>query len=166
MKRSLICMAVCLGLAAGHVHAQDAPRRALAQELTNLMNTRETTEQKLAMVKQVVQMQMGRMAKAMGQAGLSEDMSAQADAIMAQELTWDKLKDGFIAIYADTFTEEELKGLIAFLKSPVGLAFIKKDPEVTKRSTDLLQATVLQIMMKIQAAMKTPAPAPAPQKGK
>ena len=161
MKKSLIVLAVCLALSAVSVHAQDAARHALAVELTGLMNTQETTEQRLAMVKQVVQMQLGRM-KAMGQGGLSDDIAAQADKIMAEELTWDKLKEGFIAVYAETFTEEELKGLIVFLKTPVGQAFVKKDPEVTKRSTELLQGTVMQIMAKIQASMKAPAPAAAP----
>ena len=44
-----------------------------------------------------------------------------------------------IKVYADTFTEEELKGLISFYKSPVGQKFIEKTPELMKRSMELSQ---------------------------
>jgi len=170
MRRSLVLMAVCLALAAGFVNAQETPRRALAEELMNLINMRENMEKVYAMLKQMIPAQMERTAQATGQPGVPANASPRMEKMMAlitQELSWDKLKDDYITIYADTFTDEELKGIIAFYKSPVGQAFIQKQPELMKRSMEVTQKVMIQLMPKIQAIMKeevAPAPVPAPPK--
>jgi len=74
--------------------------------------------------------------------------------MLAQEFSWDKLKEDYITLYAETFTEDEMKGAIAFYKSPAGQAFITKQPEVVRRSMELSQKMMMQIMPKIQAMTK------------
>ena len=91
--------------------------------------------------------------------------------VMSQELSWTNLKDGYIAIYADVFTTVELKGLVAFYKSPAGQAYALKQPELTQRTAMLTQEIMIRIMPKIQAmtkAMKagTAKPPSAPEQGK
>ena len=48
--------------------------------------------------------------------------------VIAHELTWEKIKDGYIRSCASTFTESELKDMVAFVKTPVGQAFVTKMP--------------------------------------
>ena len=82
---------------------------------------------------------------------------------ISREFSWDKMKEDYITLYADTFTEEELKGIIAFYKSPAGQAFIQKQPELMKRSMELSQKLMLKFMPAIQgAAMNPNKTAPAP----
>ncbi len=45
-----------------------------------------------------------------------------------KHMSWDSLKDDFIAIYMEEFSEEEIRELIAFYKTPVGRKAIKKMP--------------------------------------
>lgn len=54
-------------------------------------------------------------------------------------MNWDNVKQDYISVYVDTFTEQELKGIIGFYKSPAGKAFVKKSPEMMKRSMDISQ---------------------------
>ena len=58
-----------------------------------------------------------------------------------------------------------MQSIIAFYKSPAGQTLIRKQPELMKRSMELSQKTMLQVMPKIQAMardMAEPAPASTP----
>ncbi len=151
-------------------NAQEDTRRATAEELLNVMNVKESIEQSFAMVKKMIPAQMAQMKQATGETNIPSNVSSQTDKMMdmmAEELSWNKLKDGYIALYAEIFTDEEMKGLIAFYKSPVGQAFVQKQPEVMKRSMELSQKLMMQIMPKIQAMskeLKKTSPAPSDQK--
>ncbi len=61
------------------------------------------------------------------------------------------MKEEYITLYSETYTEPELKDMIAFYKTPSGQAFIKKQPEVLKRSFELSQKVMSGLMPKIQA---------------
>ncbi len=51
-----------------------------------------------------------------------------------------ELLDQIAALYAERLTAEELQGIIAFYKSPVGAKFIKLQPELVQQSMALGQA--------------------------
>ena len=128
--RTAIATLIVLGLGwhCGGVNGQDASRRALAEELLNEMDMKGTVEKSFAMIKKMMP---GQMEAAMKPAKEKSDMpSIPPDAgkhaatamdkvwdTVAQELTWESMKDDYIAIYAETFNEEELKGAIVFLAS-------------------------------------------------
>ena len=46
---------------------------------------------------------------------------------------WRQLTQEEIKIYADLFTADELRGLIAFYESPTGKAFRAKQPQIAER---------------------------------
>jgi hypothetical protein len=81
---------------------------------------------------------------------IMDKQQAKMIAIMKDELNWDKLKDGFVQVYRETFTQEEIDGIIAFYKSPAGQAFIDKQPELLKNSMALMQQRMGPMMQKIQ----------------
>lgn len=177
MKNGVLLGVLGIWLAAMCAGAQETTsKRALAEELLTLMNTQENIEKTFAMVKQMMPAQMEKMQQATGQTNMPTNISAQASAqtekvmeTMLQELSWDKMKEDYITLYADTFTEEELKGIIAFYKSPAGQAFIQKQPELMKRSMELSQKLMLKLMPAIQGAAMKPnetAPTPAIQQEK
>ena len=85
---------------------------------------------------------------------------------MAEALRWDKLKDDYVALYAETFTAEEMKDLIAFYKSPTGQAFTRKQPELTRRTVEMSQKLMMQIMPKIQAMAREMAEPASPPMAK
>ena len=128
-------------------------RRQLAEELLNLMNVRETTEKTFANIKQTMPDQMKKMGEAMGQTNRPAASPVNFDKMMdmiTQELSWDNMKEDYITLYANTFSEEELKGVIAFYKSPVGQAFSSKQSELASHSMEISQKMMLKIMPKIQ----------------
>jgi len=66
------------------------------------------------------------------------------------ELNWKKLKEDYIDVFMKTFTEEEIKGIIAFYKSSIGKRFVEKTPELMNQTMDITQGFIQEIMPRIQ----------------
>lgn len=154
MRKMVGSIAVMLVAGVLTVNAQETQRRAMAEELLNVMNMQDTIEKSFAMVKQMIPVQMEKMKEVTGTTNMPANAVSHVDKMMemfTEELSWNKMKDDYITLYAETFTEQELKDTVAFYKSPAGQAFVKKQPELIKRSMEISQKLMMQIMPKIQA---------------
>lgn len=69
--------------------------------------------------------------------------------IMRDELTFDKVKDIYVRVYRETFTQEEVNGLIAFYKSPAGKAYVEKVPSVMQRASAEMQSRIGPMVQKL-----------------
>jgi uncharacterized protein len=69
--------------------------------------------------------------------------------IMRDELTFDKVKDIYVRVYRETFTQEEVNGLIAFYKSPAGKAYVEKVPSVMQRAGAEMQSRIGPMVQKL-----------------
>jgi hypothetical protein len=103
----------------------------------------------------------GMMKASMQQATKGKPLSADEQAvldrqqakmagIMKDELSWDKMKDRYVQVYRETFSQEEIDGLIAFYQTPVGQSFVSKQPELTKRTLAIMQQRMAPMMQRIQ----------------
>ena len=155
MKRKVTATVACLLALATIVQAEDSKRDALAEQLLGAMQMQKTIEKSFEMVKQMIPAQMKQM-------GVSDEASSDKaqeamrktmDLVM-KEMSWDKLKGDYISIYAETFTEEELQGAIEFYKSPIGIKFTEKQPELMRKSMQISQKQMATLMPKIQQLTK------------
>jgi hypothetical protein len=73
---------------------------------------------------------------------------------MREELSWESLKPMYIEIYRDSFTQEEVDGLISFYQSPVGMAFVNKMPVVMQKSMVSMQSRLQPMVEKMKTAMR------------
>jgi len=154
MKR-IVVVAVAILFATGFsASAQDQSRRALAEELMTLLKVQENMEKSLTLMKQMVTAQIEQLKPLAGKSSVPPEVSGQMNKmidLVGQELSWDKLKDEYVSLYADLFTDGELKDMIAFYQTPSGQAFVNKQPELVKRSMDISQKMLTQVIPKIQA---------------
>lgn len=60
----------------------------------------------------------------------------------AKYLNWENLKDDFIQIYCDAYTEQELKEIYAFYQTPAGRKMVAKTPELTVKGMTITAAKV------------------------
>jgi hypothetical protein len=91
----------------------------------------------------------GRPLGADEQAILDRQQAKMSD-IMKEELGWEKMKDLYVQAYRETYSQEEIDGLIAFYRTPVGQSFVNKQPELTKRTMTILQQRMAPMMQRIQ----------------
>jgi hypothetical protein len=73
--------------------------------------------------------------------------------VMRQEFNWSTLKPIYVGIYRESFSQEEIDGLVAFYRSPAGQAFVNKMPVVTQKSMAAVQAMLGPLGQKMKAAM-------------
>jgi hypothetical protein len=70
--------------------------------------------------------------------------------VLNEELAWEKLEPLYIRVYRQSFSQEEVDGLIAFYRTPTGQAMINKMPVVLQNTFDELQQRMGPMMRRIQ----------------
>jgi hypothetical protein len=83
-----------------------------------------------------------------------EAMKEKVMDAMREEMTYEKTRPFLIRIYSESFTQEEIDGLIAFYESPAGRAFTAKMPVVMQKSMMLMQERMQPLMRRMEAAIK------------
>ncbi|MBA3592658.1 MAG: DUF2059 domain-containing protein [Polaromonas sp.] len=73
--------------------------------------------------------------------------------VMREEMNWPRMRPIYIQIYQESFTQEEINGLIAFYQSPAGEAFVRKMPVVMEKSMSIMQVRMAPMMEKMKAIM-------------
>jgi hypothetical protein len=73
--------------------------------------------------------------------------------ILRDQLSWGNLKKIYIPIYRESFTQEEIDGLIAFYSSPAGNALVVKMPIVAQKSMAATQQLIVPMMQQMQKAV-------------
>lgn len=119
--------------------AKEGPAKlALAERVFKALRVEESFHSRMDGMKQV-------MLKSMPTGGVLTDADKQlmtAAVARAGNAIWPEYRARAVAIYADTFTEEELAAIAAFYESPTGRNFIDKSrveltPKLTGAMTDL-----------------------------
>lgn len=77
-------------------------------------------------------------------------MNGKIAALLKDELNWNKMEPFYIKLYKDTFTQEEVNGIINFYKTPAGQAVLKKMPVLVQNSLVETQNRLRAIAPKIQ----------------
>jgi hypothetical protein len=129
------------------VRADEASKSAKAEELLQLTQGDQMLKMMEPMMKgMVAQMDKDMSAEQRAKVG---EMQGKMMALIAVRLS--KAKPALVKVYTDTYTEEEIDGILAFYKSPVGKAFLQKMPEVMQRSMPVM----MQMMGDLQPELKT-----------
>jgi hypothetical protein len=68
------------------------------------------------------------------------------------EMSWEKMKEAYIPLYQETFTQEEVDGMLAFYESPSGQAFMKKMTGVVENARLIMRQQLVPVMKTIQTA--------------
>jgi len=71
------------------------------------------------------------------------------NALIREEMSWEKLKDPMADAYASVYTESEVKDIIKFYKSPAGQKMLVKMPELMQASMGIVQNSMKNMMPKI-----------------
>ena len=75
-------------------------------------------------------------------------------AYVGEQMAWSTLEPEFVRIYCDLFTEEDLRGLIAFNRTPLGQKILKSTPELVRRSMAVGEARIQANMPEFQKRME------------
>ena len=128
------------------IHADEASKTAKVEEMFKVAKLDQLLGQTLEMVgTQMKSATFQRLAAAKlppEQQKTTEEFQGRAAKLITQTMSWDALKPIYIKIYAQTYTEAEIDGLLSFYKSPTGQAFVSKTPQVMSQANGIVQQRV------------------------
>ena len=148
MKRLLMMLA--LVLSAAPAAAQPEPPASEVEAVRELLQVSRTRDNFIRA------MELG-----MEQSGMGELTPAVRQVLrefMDEHFRYEDLEPEMIRMYTDLYTEEEIRGMTAFYRTPVGQRVIETLPELSAASQRMaqtrLQAAMPQLVERIMAAMQ------------
>ena len=78
-----------------------------------------------------------------------EDFRKKFKATMTEELSLAKIMSVYAQTYRDSFTQEEVNGVIAFYKSAAGKAVTEKNPDVMRKAAGLTEGRITVMTQKL-----------------
>jgi hypothetical protein len=70
--------------------------------------------------------------------------------LVKTRMSWEKMRPEYVKIYSETFTEEEIDGMLAFYQSPAGRSMMQKMPALMAKSIAMAQAQMKDLIPEIQ----------------
>lgn len=141
MKKILLVLALTL-FGAGRAAAQEHTpgHLAAATDLLQLMNVQASVD---ASIDAMMRIQMEQ------NPALAPFEQTMRD-FFAKYMSWEALRDRYVDLYADTYTEDELREMAVFYRSPVGQKVARATPDLLTRSAKLGEETVQAHMSELQ----------------
>jgi len=156
----IVCAIVIVFLGAATAPADEKERRReIAADLLDALDMKATLAASMETMKTMMTGQIQQMQK---QVPATAARSPQANAfqermmertmeLVSEELSWETMRESYIEVYAETLTEEEMEGLTVFFRSPVGQAYVRKQPELMQRAAAVTQKATAGMVPKIMA---------------
>ncbi|MGF1485381.1 MAG: DUF2059 domain-containing protein [Opitutales bacterium] len=140
--------------------ADNSARHDLAQRMIDAFGFQE---QYAAMLEPYKEMTLNMVRESMAQEGIA--MNAEQEAVyeeylgklfevMYTEMNLDALEAEMVRIYAQSFTEGELRAAVDFFESAAGKAFMEKSPTVSAELLQYMQTAMSSMMPKLQSLMQ------------
>ncbi|MGA8280353.1 MAG: DUF2059 domain-containing protein [Desulfobacterales bacterium] len=139
-----LCIA-SLGYANSQTHRQAAEEVLRLTKVDKMLGPLVDQIQQVQ-IQQLQQMNLSREAYSAAQRYLQ-----RINDLVAREMQWQEIKNDYIGLYTDAFTEQELHQLIQFYSTPLGRKVVDKMPVLMEQSMQLGQKKMMNIMPEIQA---------------
>lgn len=128
-------------------------RLAEAKKIFQAMKFKETVGEAIdAQMKAVMDMQRQQLAQSgspLAEDGEYMDFMETAMRQMMQDIDWETIQTSMERVYAETFTEAELKGITEFYSTPSGQAMIEKNTELQQKSMQAMMPAIMEASQKM-----------------
>lgn len=158
MTPKLLTLLTALLLTLPLAHADDTSKRAKIDELFTLTKANQMVDQMLSQMSATIKAQADQQTAnahlTPEQQKLADQFQARTQQILQQSVSMDHLKPILVQVYMDTYTEDEIDGILTFYRSPAGQAFLAKTPQLLTRTITLMQEQMADVQPQFQQAAK------------
>ncbi|HZY62480.1 MAG TPA: DUF2059 domain-containing protein [Edaphobacter sp.] len=163
---------VCVGQASQNPQGT-SDKQAKAEEIIQLTHTDQLMQRVMAQMNERMKNQAAQQAARMNlnaeQKAAFDDYEAKLNQLLTSAVNWEKMKPIMVRVYAETYTVDELDGILKFYRSPAGQSMVAKSPELMSKTMTLmmqqmstLQPQIEQLTKDLQSKIQKAAPtAPA-----
>jgi len=152
MKKLIAIAGICL--ASATAFADTKPSDTSLNELLTITESQKLVDgmwpQVEAMMNNAAKQALGNTTLNSEQQKVMTDANAKVATVFKEEFGYEKLKPMMISIYKESFSQEEVNGMLEFYKSKAGQAVIKKMPLVMQSTMANVQSQMSTIIPKIQ----------------
>lgn len=154
MKKMILVVLVLLLVLPVVAAAGDAERRQLAEQFLNVNKVKDQVEMMYQKVEGIITSQIEAIEIPDEREKNLLAMQKIARDLLFEGLSWEGLKEEYIQLYTDSFSEEELQGIIDFSKSPLGQKMAEMSPILMQRSMEIGRQHAQQVMPLVQQAIQ------------
>ncbi len=141
---------VLLVLAPSLARADERSKNAKIEEMLQLTHAERMIAQVLDQMNNAITSQLAQIDVPAKDRQAQDEMQQKMMKLIAGRLSWDRAKPAFVQIYAETFTESDIDGILAFYKSSAGQAMLEKMPQLIQKSMAVGQQLMGDVMPEIQ----------------
>ncbi len=156
MKRLLIAAICVLAFTSGPAFADEASKRKAVLDLLEVTNVRGLLDQTTKNIETRMRQQFEAASAGFPPEGREEMKAVQKDFMrwVSEVMSWEQMRDMYVDIYAQVFTEDEINEILQFYRTPLGQKMISKMPEVVQKSMQKSQSYVQKIMPELVEKLK------------
>jgi len=149
MKLKTVVFLMVLTLYCSFANADEVSHRAAAEELLLMTNVDKMMKPMFEQMETMMNQQFVQMGAPEELRPVRNKYTGRLFKILEEELSWAKMKHDYIDMYVKTYTEEEIRAISEFYKSPIGKKFIEKTPQLLQQSMAISQKNMPKIMKSI-----------------
>jgi hypothetical protein len=154
MFRQLPVLAAAFFLLLPVAHADEASKRAKLDELFKAMKLDTLMQQMMSMGmkqgEQVARTIVGDKPMSAEDRKILDGYEAKVSTLLQSTLSWEKLKPAYMDLYASTYSEADVDGILAFYRTPAGQHMVEKTPELAQASQKIVLARMQGITSQLQ----------------
>lgn len=134
--------------------ADEVSKAKSTEELLALMNADKMVDQMFEQMQTMIRSQLSSMPAPAGKEtqakAMAADIQTQMFDLIRKRMSWDRMKPEYMRMYAETFSEDEINGMVAFYRSPAGRATLEKLPLVMSKTMAIVQPMMKELTPEIQ----------------
>lgn len=147
--KKLVYAAALLLCAAAPAAAQEEPSAGEVQAARELLQVSRVNENTTLTIQAMIESGMGE--------DLPPEMRDVLRTFFKEHFRFEDMEPGYVRMYTDLFTEEEIRALTAFYRTPAGQRMAELTPEIAVRSQrlgmELMEAATPELMRLMEEAM-------------
>jgi hypothetical protein len=143
-----VLLSLCI---ASFGYADSQTHRQAAEEVLRLTKVDKMLGPLVDQIQQVQIQQLQQMNLSREAYSAAQRYLQRINDLVAREMQWQEIKNDYVGLYTDAFTEPELHQLIQFYSTPLGRKVVEKMPVLMEQSMQLGQKKMMKIMPEIQA---------------
>jgi hypothetical protein len=145
-----IALVLCFVLTCSTAFGGVKEHQALAVELIKITEGDKVMEKMKGQVTMIFQQITAQMNVQEADRPKLENYSKRFEAILAEDMAWEKIKDRYVELYTSVFTEEETKGLVDFYNSDLGKKVTAKMPDLMQQSMTVARTYMQTVIPKLE----------------
>jgi len=149
-KRISTMIVIVVFICGSNVFADETNKRKMAEDLLLQMGMKKNSEMVMSQIAKMQENTFASMEIEKEKDNKRKEFMDKMWKLIMTELSWEQMKEDYIKIYADVFTEGELNDLINFYKSPAGVKYTDKMPELMKKTMEISQARTKKLLPELK----------------